>query len=115
MLEEAADGVFGIAIGQVERFGAFGLVVILLGGVIWWLLKDRREARATYLRSIGERDSELRELRDMLFTAYRENGEAAHKSSRLVSEAIQAVENMAAREQALLREREMDRLRGGGG
>ncbi len=68
---------FMYALKQLEFFGAFGLVVLLLCAVIWYLAHDKKRVRESYESIIKAKDEEIkdkdqavrqleREFRDML-------------------------------------------------
>ena len=45
-----------------REFGAFGLVCIVLGAIIWWLLQDRKRQFAVWTQLINDRDKRIQEL-----------------------------------------------------
>lgn len=52
------------SIKSLDHWGSFGIVVVILGGIIWWLLRFIDQQRKTYVEVIAQKDAELEKERE---------------------------------------------------
>jgi len=83
---------------QLEAFGAFGLVVILLFGAIWWLLKHNERQRQAFTQIITTKDTEIEKWSTLVIDEIRSNAESKAQMATQIIEAIAVVERLASRD-----------------
>ena len=97
MIEEAATH---LASKQLEVFGAFSLVIILGGLIVWWLLRHQERQRLAFVRIIDQKDEKLEKLEALAFQEIRDNASSKAEMLRQLTEAIAVVERLAGQRSA---------------
>lgn len=80
---------------QLEAFGAFGLVVLLLIAAIWWILRHAERQRTTFNQIIENKDKEIEKWSDRTIDEIKANADAKAQMATQIIEAIAVVERLA--------------------
>ena len=78
-----------------EYWGAFGFVVVILGLVVWWLLRHNERQRDAFTKVIDAKDEQIEKWQNRTLDEIKGRAEDKSTMATQIMEAIAMIERMA--------------------